>query len=244
MNNQIAELHQELSSHPLFQKLNCLENISIFMKYHSFAVWDFMSLLKSLQQKLTCVTLPWVPSPYPAELVRLINEIVLGEESDLDQYGEPTSHFELYLKAMQEVGCSTSLISDFLNNQNFSLLPREISDMVQFHLDLAQNGSVEEVSSSFFYGREKLIPTMFDSIVKVLENSSKGQAHYSTLIYYLKRHIEVDGEDHGPKALRCLNILLDTDEKREKAHKVAIQSLRQRRKLWDFIDEEIKKRQI
>jgi hypothetical protein len=113
----------ELAQHPVYQTLNNLNSIQHFMRYHVFAVWDFMSLLKSLQRQITCVDVPWRPSIYPAEMVRLINQIVLGEESDVDQYGSPISHFELYLKAMEEVGASTSEMRDFLASGDLSKVP-------------------------------------------------------------------------------------------------------------------------
>ena len=84
----IPEIQEQLARHAVYSSLTNVESIRHFMRYHVFAVWDFMSLLKSLQQKITCVSVPWTPSTYPAEMVRLINQIVLGEESDV----EPDEH--------------------------------------------------------------------------------------------------------------------------------------------------------
>ena len=115
--DQILIKQRELTQHPVYQTFNGLESIQHFMRYHVFAVWDFMSLLKSLQRHMTCVTHPWKPSIYPAEMVRLINQIVLGEESDLDQHGTPTSHFDLYLKAMEEITDGFKLAEIDLQNR-------------------------------------------------------------------------------------------------------------------------------
>ena len=237
MNTVIEAKHHELSSHPVYFELNNLENIRTFMQYHVFAVWDFMSLLKSLQQKITCTDLPWIDSEYNPELVQLINEIVLGEESDVDQYGKPCSHFNLYLRGMKEIGADTSLIESFLKDFDFELLPSELSEIIAFHLNIALEKEDYEVASSFFFGREKLIPSMFESIVKVLK---EAEIDCPTLIYYLERHIEVDGGEHGPKALKCLKELISTDEFKEKAAvDIAVKSLEKRWQLWDFILREI-----
>jgi hypothetical protein len=236
MNKLILEAHNNLAKHKLYNKLDNLESLKIFMKFHVFAVWDFMSLLKSLQKEITCVSLPWNESDYEPELVQLINEIVMGEESDVDQDGNPGSHFSLYLRAMDEIGADTSLIKTFLETKDFSILPEEIQQTLTYHLNLAFNGKVHEVASSFFYGREKLIPDMFTSMVEVLEDSG---LNCPTLIYYFKRHIEVDGGEHGPKALKCLSKLTETQESRDEALNVALGSLVQREKLWNFIHDEI-----
>lgn len=227
---KIASLSQELSYHPLYSKLTSLENIRFFMERHVFAVWDFMSLLKSLQLKLTCTTLPWRPANYPAEVVKLINEIVLGEESDVDQHGKPCSHFELYLRAMEEVGASTARINDFVETLNEEFILQDCQEFVKKNIDLAINGEVEEVASSFFYGREKLVPEMFTSMVEVLE---KENIKAPTFIYYLKRHIEVDSGDHGPKASYCLEVLTHNPETQRRAELAAYESLLLRKKLWD-----------
>lgn len=227
---KIKALSQELSHHPLYSKLTTIENIRFFMERHVFAVWDFMSLLKSLQIKLTCTSLPWRPSSYPSDVVKLINEIVLGEESDVDQDGKACSHFELYLRAMKEVGANTAKISDYVSTLNPEFIEKDCYEFVQQNLKLAQEGRVEEVAASFFHGREKLVPEMFISMVDVLE---KEHIHAPTFIYYLKRHIEVDSGDHGPKASHCLEVLTQSEDARQRAQDSALESLVLRKKLWD-----------
>lgn len=236
MNLENLKENLDPSHHPLYQHLTSIENVRTFMKYHVFAVWDFMSLLKSLQREITCVELPWVESKYDPETVRLVNEIVLCEESDIDENGRATSHFNLYLMAMKELGADTELILSFLQDRDLDRLPKELKEIIGFHLDIAMNKEVHEVASSFFYGREKLIPEMFESIVKTLENAS---LNCPTLKYYLKRHIEIDGENHGPMAKQCLDHLTDTLEKKKNAMKIARDSLAMRNRLWSFILSEI-----
>ena len=232
MKNQIQTLQNNLSHHPVYKTFNQVENIRTFMEHHVFAVWDFMSLLKSLQRHITCVELPWRPSGYPAEMVRLINQIVVGEESDLDQFGKPCSHFDLYLKAMEEVGADTTKIKMFMETLDFDLIPNGAREFVRFNLETATSGTVLEVAASFFYGREKLIPDMFVSIVETLE---KENVAAPTLVYYLKRHIEVDGGEHGPLAERCLDVLAENAEKKEMAYNMGVKALEMRDLLWNNV---------
>jgi hypothetical protein len=232
MKNQIELLQNNLSHHPVYKTFNQVENIRTFMEHHVFAVWDFMSLLKSLQRHITCVELPWRPSGYPAEMVRLINQIVVGEESDLDQFGKPCSHFDLYLKAMEEVGADTTKIKMFMETLDFDLIPDGAREFVRFNLETATSGSVLDVAASFFYGREKLIPDMFEAMVETLE---KENVAAPTLVYYLKRHIEVDGGEHGPLAERCLDVLAENAEKKEMAYKMGVKALQMRNLLWNNV---------
>ncbi|MGE3611233.1 MAG: DUF3050 domain-containing protein [Bacteriovoracaceae bacterium] len=229
----IIQAQKNLTFHPVYSTFKDLKSIQHFMQYHVFAVWDFMSLLKSLQQKLTCVAVPWTPSPYPAEVVRLINQIVLGEESDLDQDENPISHFDLYLKAMEEVGASTALIRDFLTDLDLEKIPLGAREFVSHNLDVAKNGHVVEVAASFFFGREKLIPDMFRSMVDVLK---KENIHAPTFIYYLERHIAVDGDEHGPLALQCLESLTQGNPELVRMSELAgMNALKMRNHLWDQV---------
>ena len=120
MNNQITEVLDEirelrikLKNHAVYSSLNTVEDIQIFMQIHAFAVWDFMSLLKALQNKLTCVHVPWLPSEN-SKAARLINQIVVDEESDLNVDGLVKSHFEMYIEAMEEISADTTPINTFL----------------------------------------------------------------------------------------------------------------------------------
>jgi len=112
---EISDLREVLRTHELYSHLSDIEDVRIFMEKHVYAVWDFMSLLKALQHHLTCITLPWKPS-INSKTARFINEIVLGEESDINENGLPKSHFEMYIEAMSEVGATTKNIFNLINN--------------------------------------------------------------------------------------------------------------------------------
>jgi len=233
LKEKLSTLNDKLSHHEAYQALNSATSVKTFMEYHIFAVWDFMSLLKSLQRRLTCVEVPWIESKHDTEVVRFINEIVIGEESDLDLEGNPVSHYSLYLKAMEEVGADTNLIKQFIESQDLSLIPQGAREFVAYNLEVARNGTDEEVASAFLYGREKLIPDMFTAIKEVMKSE---KVDCPTLIYYLERHIELDGDEHGPLAEKCLQALCGDDkDKWDRAQKVAETSLELRSSLWDSV---------
>ncbi|SFE54226.1 Protein of unknown function [Bacillus sp. OV194] len=245
--NELTAVREKLISHPLYKELTNADRVKILMKHHVFAVWDFMSLLKKLQIELTSVSLPWMPQPHP-EYARFINEIVLGEETDEDGEGGYISHFELYLKAMKEVKADTNPIVTYLTRVKEgedSLLalesdevPASAADFTRHSLKLAQRGEVHEVAAAFFFGREDLIPDMFQVLVD--EVSANG-IEAKWLKYYLHRHIELDGDEHGPLAERLLlSVCGDDSEKLQQAQTAAMESLEMRIKLWDGVLQEIK----
>src|SRR5260370_23622122 len=113
LEEQISEARGAVIAHPLYAALDNHRAIRTFQEHHVFAVWDFMSLLKSLQRNLTCVEVPWVPTG-PTGSRRLINDIVPVEESD-ELGGGFISHFELYLDGMTEASADTSVINAFID---------------------------------------------------------------------------------------------------------------------------------
>ena len=235
--SKILELNQELQKHSMYRELNDLKSLQIFMEYHVFAVWDFMSLLKSLQRSITCVEVPWTPSAYSAESVRMINQIVLGEESDIDHHGKPRSHFELYTNAMTEIGASTEPIFNFIKSFHTSLLPNGAKQFVEFNLNIALNAPLHQVAGAFLFGREKVIPEMFQGILNYL-NTNK--LNCPTLVYYLERHIQLDGDEHSHLALACLDSICSDDEtKWNEAIEIGIKSLELRKTLWNEVQAKI-----
>lgn len=231
--------HEHLSNHSLYQKIKTVSDLQVFMETHIFAVWDFMTLLKRLQNDITCVAIPWNPSPYPKNVVRLINEIVLGEESDKDREGFACDHFTLYLRAMNDLGADSSRLINFSQDLNFDKWTTKAErDFVSFNLDLAIKGKIHEVAAAFFFGREKLIPDMFTSILSDLSKNldEAAQTNFPNLRYYLERHIEIDGGEHSHQAQDCLESLCGNDEmKWEEARLAGVQSLILRSALWDEV---------
>jgi hypothetical protein len=246
--SKISNVREQLLHHPIYKEMNDPTKIKTLMSHHVFAVWDFMSLLKRLQQDLTCVTVPWTPAKN-AQYGRFINEIVIEEETDSDGEGGYISHFELYLKAMNEVNADTTPITNFikriengekvsdaLNNED---LPTSIKKFVNFSLSIAMNGKPHEVAAAFFFGREDLIPDMFQLLLDELK--SRGE-NAKWMQYYLSHHIELDGDDHGPLAEKLLYSLCeDNPEKLKEAEEVAIGALTSRIELWDGVIEELNK---
>ena len=99
-NDHLCSLRAALLDHPIYTQVASVADLRRFMEDHVFAVWDFMSLLKRLQQDMTCIKVPWFPADN-AKAARLINDIVIGEETDVDPDGSYVSHLALYLRAMR-----------------------------------------------------------------------------------------------------------------------------------------------
>ncbi|TGE23308.1 DUF3050 domain-containing protein [Hymenobacter metallicola] len=243
LQQQLAPAREQLVAHNVYQGIQSLEDLRVFMQHHVFAVWDFMSLLKSLQRDLTCVTVPWVPRGNPATR-RLINEIVLEEETDVDQHGQPASHFEMYLRAMDECGADTQPIRKLLDAMSvgepveMALLhanvPYAVQQFVLSTFSVINSGKSHAVAAAFTFGREDVIPDMFRHLVADLGQRFPGQLE--TFIYYLNRHIQLDEEVHTPLAEQMVRELCgNNDQQWEECREVAARCMQARVALWDGI---------
>ena len=238
INSQISEYKLAIVNHPLYNKLKTVEDVQKLMEYHVYAVWDFMSLLKALQIELTCTTTPWKPKG-DNKVRRLINSIVLEEESDMDMDGNPSSHYEMYLEAMLECGADTSKIESFIKDVTDDYIPKvqaSVDKFMETTFDVINSGEAHKIAAAFTFGREDLIPDMFTAIVNDLNKEHK----LDKFVFYLERHIELDGGEHGPLALQLITDLCGEDEQKwEEVTQTAKDCLTARVQLWDAILEEI-----
>jgi hypothetical protein len=242
LEERLKPLYAQLANHRLYSTFETIEDLRLFMEAHVFAVWDFMSLLKALQRGLTCINVPWVPSSFPASR-RLINEIVLGEESDTyERVG--ISHFELYCRAMRECGADLTaidrLLLDLKNGVGWnealsqSNAPPSAQTFVSNTFEYIEGGKLHVIAAAFTFGREDLIPDMFRGFIRDQDERLSGQL--SIFRWYLDRHIEVDGDEHGPLALQMIDDLCDNDStKWQEASLAAENALQARLALWDGI---------
>ena len=234
INTHISEYKKAVVNHPLYNQLNTIEDVQKLMEIHVYAVWDFMSLLKGLQIELTCTTLPWTPIGN-TKIRRLINSIVLEEESDVDSAGNPSSHYEMYLDAMKECGANTNEIDKFVKSVSDVNLPKvntAIDSFLATTFDILNSGEEHKIAAAFTFGREDLIPDMFTAIVNDLSKEHK----LDKFVYYLERHIELDGGEHGPLALELISNLCGEDEQKWKeVEETAIACLVARKELWDLV---------
>lgn len=244
----IAPLREQIIHHPVYSVIDDINDLKIFMQYHVYAVWDFMSLLKALQNNLTCTSVPWFPKG-SADTRYLINEIVIGEESDVDSFGNRKSHFELYLDAMNQCGANTHSINTFVKDlQQHNHLskafaasgtPTAAVNFVNFTFDIINSNKAYLQSAIFTFGREDLIPNMFLSIIGDL--NKKFPESISIFKYYLERHIEVDGDHHSQLALEMTARLCGNNEQYwHEAQEAIVRSLQQRIELWNGVYTTIK----
>jgi hypothetical protein len=241
--DHLGSLRAALLDHPIYTHVASVADLRQFMEDHVFAVWDFMSLLKRLQQDMTCIRVPWFPVEH-AHAARLINDIVIGEETDVDPDGSYVSHLDLYLRAMEDIGASTLQFDRFRSLARVGIpvemcltqvgAPSHVRSFVAHTMALANAGTTEEVLAAFFYGREDVIPAMFRNLLKTLYAAKHDNDRLRHFIYYIDRHIELDGDSHGPKGRELLeDLVANSPDKEERALRAACSSIEARMGLWN-----------
>ena len=239
----ITQKQKELENHHLYSDLKSIRDLRLFMENHVYAVLDFMSITKRIQNYFATSEGLWTPPRDPL-LARFINEVVLGEESDQLPDGRYMSHYEMYLIAMEEVGADTTEVRKFVQ----CLERNEIAEALRLHCKFkpARNFSSEtyrqviewdmhQIVASFCHGREKVIPLMF---LNLAQKCGIKKSDCPTFYFYLERHIELDGDEHGPLADKLLAAVVGEDEiKKAQALQAAQYCLDQRIKFWDEMSE-------
>ena len=242
---ETADLRSELLQHPIYSQITDLASLQIFMQHHVFAVLDFMWLLKRLQKELTCIETPWLPRQ-KSDLARFVNEIVLAEESDENGHGGFCSHFELYLNSMNDVRANRDQIFRFTESLRDGLdvpralslatLPASVQNFVNFTYQTATTRSAAEVACIFCFGREDIIPEMFQRLLSTFEET---RMQVPSLSYYIRRHIELDGDHHGPLTRRMVNLLCIDSATTAQCVATTRTAIQQRIRLWDGVLAEI-----
>jgi len=239
----LADVRHRLVAHPLYGLIDSPDRLRRFMEMHVWAVWDFQSLLKALQQKLTCTSIPWLPTADP-EARRLVNQIVLDEESDELPDGGSASHFELYLDAMERAAANTTPMRRFIEllregtPVDDGLLragaPAGSAAFVRTSFAVIESGSPHRLAAAFTFGREDVIPDMFRRVVVRL--AAEDPATWNRFRYYLERHIEHDDEHHAPVCRRIVARLCGSDPgKWAEASATARECIESRIALWDAL---------
>ena len=242
----IKPLQDRLEEHPVYGKVHSQLALRVFMQHHVFSVWDFMSLLKALQRELAPSETPWLPGRF-ASAQRFINEIVLEEESDEAPPSEGTvrylSHFEMYVESMDDVAADTASINHFIDRVRLDgvdaaleadIAPAPANDFMRTTFEIVQKGKLHEIAAAFAVGREHVIPRMFRSL---LAEMNIGPELAPTFHYYLSRHVQLDELEHGPMAMRMLDVLCEGHPVREaEALGAAQKALEARLKFWDLVE--------
>ena len=242
--NHLHALQAELDAHPIYDALQGPADLRVFMAHHVFSVWDFMSLIKYLQQRIAPAQVPWMPRGEPS-LRYFINQLVLEEESDSapgPQGPVYASHFEYYLAAMREVGADPAPVLRFLDlvrDQGLDaalysdLVPMPARYFCETTFCFIREDKPHAVAAALALGRERIIPMMFRRMVDELH---WGEAEAPAFHYYLTRHIHLDADFHAPLSLKLLESLCEGDPARlAEAETAAEEALCARIRFWDGV---------
>ena len=238
----IFSFKNKVENHPIYEAVSTIEDLQCFMEHHVYSVWDFMSLIKYLQYQVAPTKYPWTPQG-EGSVRRFINELVLEEESDETNIsGEYSSHFELYHRAMREVGADITASTNFIYavqekgiNKALTLpsVPSPSRVFTSATFQFIENNKPHQVAAALALGREHIIPCMFRSILKKIGVTDKEAPIFH---FYLNRHIHLDEDFHAPLSLRLLNDLCDGDEgKIQEAVDAAKQAVTARIEFWDGV---------
>jgi hypothetical protein len=239
----IESLRLRLESHPIYAAVGTLDDLRVFMQHHVYSVWDFMSLIKYLQNEVAPARWPWAPGG-DASVQRFINELVLEEETDsaLPGHEGHTSHYMLYLAAMREIGADCGTPERFVQMAaeqgidaalGSGVVPAPSAAFTRSTFDFIASGKPHAVAAALALGREHVIPSMFRAL---LARMAVTETQAPSFHYYLNRHIHLDEDFHAPLSLRLLAALCGDDaDKWREAETAAEAAVNARISFWDGV---------
>ena len=239
----IESLRVKLEAHPIYAAVQTPDDLRVFMQHHVYSVWDFMSLIKYLQNEVAPARWPWTPRG-DASVARFINELVLEEETDIALPGQTghTSHFLLYLAAMREIGADADTPARFVDTVaaagidvalGSGLAPAPSAAFTRTTFDFLASGKPHTVAAALALGREHVIPSMFRAF---LSRMAVTEAQAPSFHYYLNRHVHLDEDFHAPLSLRLLAALCGDDaDKWREAEAAAEAAVDARLRFWDGV---------
>lgn len=260
---RVAPLRKKLREHKIYESFEDLNDVRSFTQMHVFAIWDFMSLLKSLQAELSG-QLPWIPTAQ-ARAGQLVNEMVSRYERDVNERGETMSHFEMYLAAMTQLGSDTKCLETFLSMlqgcadlKSFSTSSTEaaaptkdqpsFAKCVDFSLLScgAPRGAADFAAYTFsLIDSGEMHKTaaslafgrqyvILDRLLSILNQAERAGDSVDKFKYMVLRHKDLYAKNYTPLSFQLLVELCGTDEVMwREAGNAAVQALQARIKLWD-----------
>lgn len=213
---EIQRLTTELATHRLYHSVKSIADVHMYMEHQVWCVWDFMTVVKAIQRHFLCGDIAWVP-PVDALTGHQIYEILMTEETDIDETGgRNSSHFDTYLRAMSQAGANRTAIDLFISvlrggasiedALSIAKPPEAARDFVGVTLKIAR-GPVQGIVAAFCLSREGIIPDMFTTFLSHLQMTEK----LSIFEWYLRRHVAVDSECHGPQSVRLFKHIVGDD---------------------------------
>jgi hypothetical protein len=256
LESKLNHLVDQLLHHPVYPCINSLETLRLFMESHVYAVWDFMSLTHALRRQLSSPGKLWTPGASPRHL-RMIYTILLDEETDIWEELDGKrrvvlSHFELYLKAMDEVHANRegmdalldtvqSTGGNYFDPSAVTELHRGVASFLDYHLELVKEADLARIAGAFYFGREAILPDLFERVI-AQPWFQKNKA--PLFVTYCQHHVHLDGDVHGGMAEELFEYACAGDsEKRHAGLLAGIATLKARHRLLDGIHQGIQKMQ-
>lgn len=241
----IKAVTKELQFHKLYYSVKTIEDVRTYMKFQVWCVWDFMTLVKSIQAGLFSSSIIWLP-PKDVSIGAYIYEILLTEETDINHTADGrASHFETYLLAMEQAGADTTPILNFLKDLTAGVPYNEALDKADIPFPAKQfvkttlkqaHSNLHIPVGSFCLSREGIIPSMFTTFL----SHFSVQQDLSIFRWYLNRHITIDNDSHGPLSVKLFKTVIGNDDiKLNEALEAALEALRSRKTFLDEILKEI-----